>query len=52
MLVTQKKTRKTYSYLRAAAERERPVMLGYHIYINLCLCVSMMFGGDGQRLSQ
>ena len=22
-------------------ERERPVMLGYHIYINLCLCVSV-----------
>ena len=41
-----KKTRKTYSYLRAAAERERPVMLGYHIYINLCLCVSMMGRGS------
>ena len=53
-----KKTRKTYSYLRvaAAAERESPVAhcwLSYiHMFVFVCVSVSMMRGGDGQRLSR
>ena len=53
---TKKNPRKIYSYLRAAAERERETRdarLSYiHKFVFVCVCGSMMFGGDGQRLSQ